>query len=363
MKCSEKLILSSLLLFICSLGACSNNSSTNSPSSLSSSNSVSSLLSSSEEGEYFYITFDAQGGSMEVKEYKLKANEKLVLPSDPVKEGYVFVGWFYEKECINPFDENKPITSNLTLYAGYKEDIKYIEIKSIEDFKNIKENKNYILMNDLDFNNQIITPIGNRNNPYIGIFDGNGYTISNYKFKNNTYNGLFGYVEGEIKNLSTNVNISINTDETLYLGTIAGYLYKGKIENCSSRGLINVVSTSELLSTYVSGIVGKNEVGTVTKCSSTISISNTNVATAYTGSIVAYNGGGSYLEAKVNNCYAHDGTLSSTSSSTTGSSYTGGIVGFNFGTVDKCFTANMNIKSRTSEYHAFSAGVVADNNG
>ena len=156
MKCSEKVILSSLLLFICSLGACSNNSSTNSPSSLSSSNSVSSLLSSSEEGEYFYITFDAQGGSMEVKEYKLKANEKLVLPSDPVKEGYVFVGWFYEKECINPFDENKPITSNLTLYAGYKEDIEYIEIKSIEDFKNIKENKNYILMNDLDFNNQII---------------------------------------------------------------------------------------------------------------------------------------------------------------------------------------------------------------
>ena len=70
MKCSKKLILSSLLLFICSLGACSNNSSTNSPSSLSSSNSVSSLLSSSEEGEYFYITFDAQGGNMEVKAYK-----------------------------------------------------------------------------------------------------------------------------------------------------------------------------------------------------------------------------------------------------------------------------------------------------
>ena len=363
MNSSKKLILSSLLLFICSLGACSNNSSTNSPSSLSSSNSVSSLLSSSEEGEYFYITFDAQGGKMEVKEYKLKANEKLVLPNDPVKEGYVFVGWFYEKECINPFDENEPITSNLTLYAGYKEDIEYIEINSIEDFKNIKENQNYILMNDLDFNNQIITPIGTRNNPYTGIFDGNGFTISNFKFDANTYNGLFGYVEGEIKNLSTNVNISISTNETLYIGTIAGYLYKGKIENCSSRGLISIVSTSDLLSTYAAGIVGKNEVGTVTKCSSTISISNTNIATAYTAGIVAYNGGGSYLEAKVNNCYAHDGTLSSTSSSTTGSSYTGGIVGFNFGTVDKCFTANMNIKAKTTEYHSFSAGVVADNNG
>ena len=93
MKCSEKVILSSLLLFICSLGACSNNSSTNSPSSLSSSNSVSSLLSSIEEGEYFYITFDPQGGNMEVKEYKLKANEKLILPDDPIKENYKFIGW------------------------------------------------------------------------------------------------------------------------------------------------------------------------------------------------------------------------------------------------------------------------------
>ena len=357
MKRSKVLICSSLLLFICSLSSCSNNNSTYSPSS--------SINQSIEEGEYFLITFDAQGGEMNMSEYKLKAGEKLGLPTPPKKEGYIFKGWYYEKECINKFDENKVINENITLYAGYEkvDTTEYIEISSIEEFKNIENNKSYILTKDLDFNNEVIDPIGDRNAPYSGTFNGNGFTISNYKLEDSTYNGLFGYVIGSIKNLSVNVNLSITTDETVYVGAIAAYLYNGEIINCSSRGIINVTSSSKLLSTYCAGIVARNEVGVVSKCNSTISISNNNIATTYTGSIVGYNGGGSYLEALVIDSYAHDGTLSSSSMSTTGSAYTGGVVGFNFGTVDKCFSANMIIRSKTVEYHCFAAGVVADNNG
>ena len=367
MKRSRAFIYSSLLLFICSLSSCSNNiSSKYSPSSnVVSSSEVfsSSLLSTSEEGEYFYITFDAQGGNMEVKEYKLKAGEKLILPTDPYKEGYTFIGWFYEKECINKFDINKEITSSITLYAGYEKEIDYIEINSLNEFLNIENDKNYILMCDLDFNNEEIISIGNRENPYTGIFDGNGYTVSNYRVKIDNYIGLFGYVTGEIKNLSTNVSANINATTTIYFGSIAGYLFNGKIENCHARGTISISGNMELLSSYCAGILGRNEIGSVSKCSSTVSITNSNIGTTYTGSIVGYNGGGNYLDAKIIDCYAHDGIISSTSTSDTGSSYTGGVVGFNFGTVDRCFSANMIIRAKTTNYHCFAAGVVADNNG
>ena len=283
MKRSRVFVYSSLLLFICSLSSCSNNiSSTYSPSSsiVSSEVSILSTSSSIEEGEYFYITFDAQGGNMEIKEYKLKAGEKLELPKDPTKDGYEFIGWFYEKECINKFDVNKEITSNITLYAGYKENIEYIEISTVEQFLNMENDKSYILMCDLDFNNQVVTPLGNRENPYTGIFNGNGYTLTNYKIETATYMGLFGYVTGEIKDLSVNVNINFNTDKTVYFGAVAAYLYQGKITNCHAKGLVNLTSTAELLSSYLAGIVGRNEIGTVSKCSSTTSITNNNIGTA-----------------------------------------------------------------------------------
>ena len=90
MKRSKVMIYSSLLLFICSLSSCSNNNPTYSPSP--------SISNSIGEGEYFLITFDAQGGTMEMKEYKLKAGEKIDLPNPPTKEGYSFKGWYYENK-------------------------------------------------------------------------------------------------------------------------------------------------------------------------------------------------------------------------------------------------------------------------
>mgnify|MGYP004542915437 CR=1 FL=1 len=70
------------------------------------------------------------------------------------------------------------------MYAKYQE-FNVSEINNIDDFFNIKPNENYILKTNLDFKNEVIQPIGKRNIPFSGSFNGNGFTISNFKIENN----------------------------------------------------------------------------------------------------------------------------------------------------------------------------------
>ena len=48
----------------------------------------------------------------------IKGN-KAVKPSDPVKDGYVFVGWYTDSSLSTPFSFDTPIESNMTLYAKW----------------------------------------------------------------------------------------------------------------------------------------------------------------------------------------------------------------------------------------------------
>ncbi|HBF44803.1 MAG TPA: hypothetical protein DDW16_04190, partial [Clostridiales bacterium] len=50
----------------------------------------------------YKITFKTNGGS-KVKSIKAKKNEPFVMPSIPTKEGYIFGGWFKDKECTDRF--------------------------------------------------------------------------------------------------------------------------------------------------------------------------------------------------------------------------------------------------------------------
>ena len=45
--------------------------------------------------------------------------EKVVRPKVPERLGYIFGGWFKEKDCSNEFDFDKPIDSNTTIYAKW----------------------------------------------------------------------------------------------------------------------------------------------------------------------------------------------------------------------------------------------------
>lgn len=67
----------------------------------------------------FTVTFDTDGGS-HVETQKLMHGDKVTVEEDPVKEGYVFKGWYIDKNCIYEWDmENDTVTDSMTLYAGW----------------------------------------------------------------------------------------------------------------------------------------------------------------------------------------------------------------------------------------------------
>ena len=69
----------------------------------------------------FTITFDTQGGS-EVKPITIAEGATITLPRNPTKEGYIFDGWYLSDEFIEEFNATQTISSNITVYAKWKED-------------------------------------------------------------------------------------------------------------------------------------------------------------------------------------------------------------------------------------------------
>ena len=62
----------------------------------------------------FTVTFDTNGGS-QIENQKLVNVEK-----DPVKEGYVFTGWYSDRDCTKAFDISKDtVNESITLYSGW----------------------------------------------------------------------------------------------------------------------------------------------------------------------------------------------------------------------------------------------------
>jgi uncharacterized protein (TIGR02145 family) len=173
-------------------------------------------------------------------------------------------------------------------------------------------------------------PIGNDKNKFMGIFDGNGKTISGLSVSGVALAGLFGYVGegGQIKNLTANVlRITANASGyRIYAGGLAAfYSSTNAIENCtvnikdsifasyptkwlngsrsSSGGLVGyaddsitiinsrtagkVSSTGGEYSAYSGGLVGSTGTATITNSHSTGKVSSTG-GSAYSGGLVGY---------------------------------------------------------------------------
>ena len=161
-------------------------------------------------------------------------------------------------------------------YAAEGKDITEVKkITNIEDFKEFRENVNngndfnntlIKLYNDIDLQNEEWTPIGTAENPFTGVFDGNGYEIKNLSFGESSDKenlGLFGYNEGIIKNVGiAEGNISCTlTNKDAGIGFIAGK-NSGIIERCYNKESGTITGGCEF-----GGIVGRFEKsGSVSKC-------------------------------------------------------------------------------------------------
>ncbi|QOJ28380.1 MAG: T9SS type A sorting domain-containing protein [Ignavibacteriales bacterium] len=167
-------------------------------------------------------------------------------------------------------------------------------------------------------------PIGNSYPYFTGIYDGQGFTISNLTInRSSSYNiGMFGIVSGgTIKNLGLESIYSYGKGTT---GALVGYGSDMTVQNCFSTGLVRCEYDK------AGGLIGENYYGS---CSVTNSYSSATVQGAYAGSNSSYAGGfiGNNNSGSISQCYS-TGPVS-------GKVYTGGFAGANLaGSITNCYS-------------------------
>ena len=186
------------------------------------------------------------------------------------------------------------------------------------------EGKYFKLMNDIAYTyttawndatsteNNFTPIIGNNYGKFKGVFDGQGHTISGIRIYSSDDNqGIFGYNKGTVRNvILDDARITGNT----YVGGIVGHNDEGTIENCHSTATVLIGSPGGNPH-YYGGIAGEND-GTIDGCTSSATISEA----SYCGGIVGYND----MASIIMNCLAIGATIH-------GYSPVGAIVGRNDG--------------------------------
>ena len=163
------------------------------------------------------------------------------------------------------------------------------------------------------------TPVGNGVSAvkdfFAGTFDGCGHTISGLNVQGQ---GLFAAInQAAIRNL--NVSGTVNSTVS-YVGGIVGKVQAGTIENCSFSGSVS----SSKSKAYVGGIAGglNSANVTISGCANTADVTG-----GYAGGILGY----WRTAATIQNCY--------NTGSITGSDKAGGIVGqLQKGSIENCYS-------------------------
>ena len=208
--------------------------------------------------------------------------------------------------------------------------------------------KNFILLNDIDFEGINLTPVAPDTvavnytfdgTPFTGVFDGNGYVLSNavIDLPSIDYVGLFGYLDSasQVRNLSVE-HISVTGRNSV--AGLAG-CNVGTLTSCSSTG--SVISKGA----GVGGLIGANLQGTITSC---YAFGDVNGSESKIGGLVGIN-----FQGMITACCS--------SGKVSGFYIIGGLVGHNYqGTFNACYsTSNV---SDSSEYSTV-GGLAGKNEG
>ncbi|MGM9626402.1 MAG: GLUG motif-containing protein, partial [Eubacteriales bacterium] len=240
----------------------------------------------------------------------------------------IFDGIFSRKDYFDILfgkttdDQNTVWNGAVRPFTGYGFEWSPYLIESAENLAYLAEQVNkgntyagkYFRMTaDLDLGMHEWVPIGGYDNPFCGIFDGNGYTVHNLYISgfessdvsdwNQWHNGLafvglFGYTSGStasewsgtIANLTVDGVIEIKVDaesdkNSIAVGGIVGYA-QGDIINCRSNCDISVDSISKDGYVTVGGIAGYHNDTTIDRCTNTGIISGSGIHCVRVGGIV-----------------------------------------------------------------------------
>lgn len=203
---------------------------------------------------------------------------------------------------------------------------------------------------DLDLAGIAWIPMGDTSHDFAGTFDGQGHTISNLTIGTadapitGELAGLFGVVEGTVKNLFLD-EVSVNANVGYYVGGLAAYAV-GPIENChitkldmdavasgvggligyatsgnsiygcSVSGEIAVKSGCQGVGGFI-GSMGKN--AQITYSGATVSVTAPKEGSTNAGGFIGRGNGERAARAIVKNCYSKGAV--------TGGAYAGGFTG------------------------------------
>ena len=184
------------------------------------------------------------------------------------------------------------------------------------------QNVTATITNEIDMDESIWVPIGTKDKPFTGTFNGNGYTVEGIRSPLvNTSMGMFGYTEGAtIQNVVAEVAFD---GDAINKGSVVGTMKGGNMANVEAAGLL----TGKANTVNLGGLVGESSNSAKIHSSFAVNTMNAELATTNVGGLVGTNGGDLY------NSYSNV-TFAE------GMTNTSGLVGVNTGTVENCYNAS-----------------------
>ena len=228
----------------------------------------------------------------------------------------------------------------------------------------------FALAADIDLSAHYWTPIGNRDHPFSGNFDGKGHCVKGLRVKVETavskyaYAGLFGYASvGTLRNLGVvlapeGVQAVPSTLASAYAGGIAGRA--SNISNCYVVGEGEVMAKGrsgrgdsgqiEVTLSDAGGIVG-SLYSSLTHCYATVGVKAKGDYSNYAGGIAGYSSTGGVIS------YTY-ATGAVEAADGTDDNYAGGIFGnFQTGTLSNNLALNEQVNGKEGQSNRIAGGV------
>jgi|GEM_PF-1890748 len=201
--------------------------------------------------------------------------------------------------------------------AGYSPTMQKIDdYWIIETFTHLNEvrealSDKYRLANDITIpENTNWDPIGQyRANPFTGVFDGVGFTISGLSINNNlSYTGLFGYIKDAFITDLHLIGVRIDAGSGSHVGGLVGRADNSLLNNCFVTGSI------ESNGNNIGGLAGSIDETTVKQSFANCEVKGS-VTSDYLGGLI----GGVFYDSLIENSYSNG--------SVSGRNYLGGLIG------------------------------------
>ena len=171
-----------------------------------------------EKLKVFKVTFNTNGGDT-IEPVEVEEGKKVKKPTDPVRSGYTFIGWFTKE---GEYDFNEEVFSNITLKAEWEKN----RIKSIDDRKEsllaLGKEKGYVTYEQLaEELKGLDIDADTLNDLYDTFLDNNIQIVSEDELTNGpTEEDLVEEPDDILEELTNSKDIKINDPVRMYLKEI-----------------------------------------------------------------------------------------------------------------------------------------------